>query len=66
MSQQEEEISKDLLEIFSYNSQKYKQNALNPYIIHIIWLKCIREKYIDVINITGDVFSYIIFEEIPM
>ena len=65
MSQQEDESLEEYLEIFSYNLQKSKYNSLTPEMIRTIFLKGIREEYLDILNVMGkgDI-SYLPFNEI--
>ena len=55
----------EYLEIFSYNLQKSKYNSLTPEITRTIFLKGIREEYLDILNVMdkGDI-SYLPFDEI--
>ena len=53
MSQQEDESLEEYLERFSYNLQKSKYNSLTPEMIRIIFLKGIREEYLDILNVMG-------------
>lgn len=53
------------MEWFLYNLQKSKQHSLNPYTIRTIFLKGIRDEYLDIPNIMGKGYiSYIPFDEI--
>ena len=53
MTQHEDENLEDYLEIFLYNLQKSKQRSLNSYTIRTIFLKGIRDDYINVLNLMG-------------
>jgi hypothetical protein len=53
MSQQEYENLEDYLETFLYNLQKSKHNYLSSDVIHTIFLKGIRDEYIDILNLMG-------------
>ena len=57
MNQQEYEILEEYLEIFIYNLQKYKHHSLSPDTIWTIFLKGIRDEYIDILNVMvkGDI-----------
>ena len=65
MSQQEDEILEEYLEIFLYNLQKSKHHSLSQDTIHTIFLKGIRDEYLDILNVMGkgDI-SNLPFEEI--
>ena len=65
MNQQEDESLEEYLERFSYNLQKSKYNSLTPEMIRTIFLKGIREEYLDILNVMGkgDI-SYLPFDEI--
>ena len=65
MSQQEDEILEEYLEIFLYNLQKYKHSYQTADITWTIFLKGIRDEYLDVLNVMGkgDI-SYLQFDEI--
>ena len=45
------------MERFSYNLQKSKYNSLTPEMIRTIFLKGIREEYLDILNVMGKVTS---------
>ena len=65
MSQQEDESLEEYLERFLYNLQKSKQHSLNPYTIRTIFLKGIKDEYLDILNVMGKAeISYIPFDEI--
>ena len=65
MTQQEDESLEEYLEIFSYNLQKSKHNSLTPEITRTIFLKGIREEYLDILNVMGKGdMSYLPFDEI--
>lgn len=53
MTLHEDENLEDYLEIFLYNLQKTKQRSLNSYTIRTIFLKGIRDDYINVLNLMG-------------
>ena len=65
MSQQEDESLEEYLEKFLYNLQKSKYNSLTFDIIRTIFLKGIRDEYLDILNVMvkGDI-SYLPFHEI--
>ena len=65
MTQQEDESLEEYLERFSYNLQKSKYNSLTPEMIRTIFMKGIREEYLDILNVMGkgDI-SYLPFDEI--
>jgi len=65
MTQHEEEILEDYLEIFLYNLQKSKQSSLNSDTIRTIFLKGVRDDYINVLNLmgAGDI-SFLPFDQI--
>ena len=67
MSQQEDESLEEYLEIFLYNLQKSKYNSLTSDIIRTIFLKGIRDDYLDILNVMGkgDI-SYLPFDEITV
>ena len=52
MQQMEEEALEDYLERFIYNYQKSKQN-LNDNTMKTIFLKGIKDEYIDILNLMG-------------
>ena len=53
MTQQEDESLEEYLEGFLYNLQKTKKHPLNPDTIHSIFLKGIRDEYLDILNVMG-------------
>ena len=53
MTQHEEENLEDYLLRFLYNLQKSKQSSLNSDTIRIIFLKGVRDDYINVLNLMG-------------
>ena len=53
MTQHEEENLEDYLERFLYNLQKSKQSSLNSDTIRTIFLKGVRDDYINVLNLMG-------------
>ena len=59
MQQSEEEILEDYMERFLYNYQKIKQFSLDTTMIRNIFLKDVRDKYIELMNlmIYGDVYQ---------
>eukprot|EP00253_Pinus_taeda_P005658 PITA_05658 len=65
MTQQEDESLEEYLERFSYNLQKSKQHSLNQETIRTIFLKGVRDDYLDILNVMGkgDI-SNLLFEEI--
>lgn len=65
MSQQEDETLEEYLERFVYNLQKSKHRTMPPDLVHTIFLKGIREEYMDDLNLMGkgDI-SALPFEEI--
>lgn len=65
MTQQEEESLEEYLERFAYNLQKFKQHSLNQETIRAIFLKGIRDEYLDILNVMGkgDI-SNLLFNEI--
>jgi hypothetical protein len=65
MTQHEEENLEDYLEIFLYNLQKSKQSYLNFDTIRTIFLKGVRDDYINVLNLmgAGDI-SFLLFDQI--
>eukprot|EP00253_Pinus_taeda_P024888 PITA_24888 len=65
MSQQEDETLEEYLERFVYNLQKSKHRTMSLDLIHTIFLKGIREEYMDDLNLMGkgDI-SVLPFEEI--
>ena len=65
MSQKEDESLEEYLERFLYNMQKSKQSSLTSNITRTIFLKGIRDVYLDVINVMGkgDIY-YLPFDEI--
>ena len=65
MTQHEEENLEDYLERFFYNLQKSKQNSLNYDTIRTIFLKGVRDDYINVLNLmgAGDI-SFLPFDQI--
>ena len=65
MSQQEDKSLEEYLERFLYNLQKSKYNSLTFDIIRTIFLKGIRDEYLDILNLMGkwDI-SYLPFVEI--
>jgi hypothetical protein len=65
MTQHEDENLEDYLERFLYNLQKYKMSSLNSYTIRTIFLKGIRDDYINVLNLmrAGDI-SFLPFDQI--
>ena len=65
MTQHEDENLEDYLEIFLYNLQKSKQISLNSDTIRTIFLKGIRDEYINVLNLIGVVdISFLPFDQI--
>ena len=65
MTQHEDENLEDYLERFLYNLQKSKQSSLNSDTIRTIFLKGIRDEYINVLNLmgVGDI-SFLPFDQI--
>lgn len=65
MTQQEDESLEEYLERFAYNLQKSKQHSLNQETIGTIFLKGVRDEYLDILNVMGkgDI-SNLPFEEI--
>ena len=65
MTQHEYEKLEDYLEIFLYNLQKSKQSSLNSHTIRTLFLKGIRDEYINVLNLmgVGDI-SFLPFDQI--
>eukprot|EP00253_Pinus_taeda_P021145 PITA_21145 len=65
MTQQEDESLKKYLERFAYNLQKSKLHSLNQDTIQTIFLKGVRDEYLDILNVMGkrDI-SNLPFEEI--
>ena len=65
MTQHEEENLEDYLERFLYNLQKSKQSSLNSDTIRTIFLKGVRDDYINVLNLmgVGDI-SFLPFDQI--
>ena len=65
MTQHEDENLEGYLEIFLYNLQKSKQSSLNLDTIRTIFLKGIRDEYINVLNLmgAGDI-SFLPFDQI--
>ena len=57
MQQSEEEILEDYLERFLYNYQKTKQFSLDTATMRTVFLKGVRDDFIEVLNlmISGDV-----------
>ena len=53
MTQQEDESLEEYLEIFSCNLQKSKKHSLKLDTIHTIFLKGIRDEYLDILNVMG-------------
>jgi len=53
MNQQEDESLEEYLEIFLYNLLKSKHRSLDLDIIRIIFLKGIRNEYLDILNVMG-------------
>ena len=53
MTQQEDESLEEYLERFAYNLQKSKQHSLNQEIVRTIFLKSIRDEYLDILNVMG-------------
>ena len=53
MTQHKDENLEDYLEIFLYNLQKSKQSSWNSDTIRTIFLKGIRDEYINVLNLMG-------------
>ena len=53
MSQQEDEILEEYLEIFLYNLQKSKHSSPTHDITRTIFLKGIHDEYLDVLNVMG-------------
>ena len=51
MTQQEDESLEEYLERFLCNLQKSKHHSLNPDIIRTIFLKGIRDEYLDILNV---------------
>ena len=65
MTQHEDENLEDYLEIFLYNLQKSKQSSLNSYTISTIFLKGVRDDYINVLNFMGAAdISFLPFDQI--
>ena len=65
MTQHENENLEDYLEIFLYNLQKSKQSSLNLDTIRTIFLKGIRDEYINVLNLMGACdISFLPFDQI--
>ena len=65
MTQHEDENLEDYLERFVYNLQKSKQSTLNSDNIRTIFLKGVRDDYINVLNLmgAGDI-SFLPFDQI--
>ena len=65
MSQQKDESLEEYLERFMYNLQKSKYSSLTSDIIRTIFLKGIRDEYLDILNVMGkgDIF-YLPFDGI--
>ena len=65
MSHQEDESLEEDIEWFRYNLQKYKHSYQTADITWTIFLKGIRDEYLDVLNVMGkgDI-SYLPFDEI--
>jgi len=53
MTQQEDESLEEYLEIFSYILQKSKKHSLNSDTIRTIFIKGIRDEYLDILNVMG-------------
>lgn len=53
MTQQEDENLEEYLERFAYNLQKSKQHSLNQETIRTIFLKGIKDEYLDILNVMG-------------
>ena len=53
MTQQEDENLEEYLERFAYNLQKSKQHSLNQETVRTIFLKSIRDEYLDILNVMG-------------
>eukprot|EP00253_Pinus_taeda_P010783 PITA_10783 len=53
MAQQEDESLEEYLERFAYNLQKSKQHSLNQETIRKIFLKGVRDEYLDTLNVMG-------------
>jgi len=65
VSQQEDKSLEEYLEWFLYNLQKSKQHSLNPDTIRTIFLKGIRDVYLDILNVMGKAdILYLPFDEI--
>ena len=65
MTQHEEENLEDYLERFLYNLQKSKQSSLNFDTIRTIFLKEVRDDYINVLNLMGaSDISFLPFDQI--
>ena len=65
MTQHDEENLEDYLERFLYNPQKSRQSSLNSDTIRTIFLKGVRDDYINVLNLlgAGDI-SFLPFDQI--
>lgn len=65
MSQQEDESLEEYLEWFLYNLQKSKQHSLNLDTIRTLFLKGIKDEYLDILPVMGKGYiSYIPFDDI--
>lgn len=53
INQEENEILEEYLEIFSYNLQKSKHRAMSVDLIRTIFIKGIRDEYLDDLNLMG-------------
>ena len=56
MSRQEDKSLEEYLERFLYNLQKSKYNSLNFDIIQTIFLKCIQDEYLVILNVMGNTY----------
>jgi hypothetical protein len=53
MQQKEDESIEDFVERFLYNLQKSKHARLNDETLGIIFLREVRDEYIDILNLMG-------------